>query len=91
MPRPRTPNAICEACLEPYHPRNQSQRFCCHDCYWQWWLQHVQPEMTQLAKEKLEALREQGMDPAHGGEVAKRRGAAVAASNRLTPRRLRSA
>ena len=37
----------------------------------------------KLAQARLVEMRAQGLDPGHGGEAAKQRGAKLAASNRL--------
>jgi hypothetical protein len=38
-------------------------------------------------RERLQELKDAGLDPAHGGEAAKKRGEKVAASNRRNPKR----
>lgn len=38
-------------------------------------------------RERLQELRDAGLDPAHGGDAARKRGEKVAASNRRNPRR----
>jgi hypothetical protein len=46
------------------------------------------PSPSEQIKARWEKWREEGIDPTHGGEVAKKRGEAIARSNSLNPRTL---
>jgi len=56
--------------------------FCTRRCHSLWWGREKSAEASKLGNERLEQLRLLGMDPSHGGEAAKKRGAKVAESNR---------
>jgi len=68
----------CEYCKQPL-PR-RGLKFCGRDCYLRHSVEIRQP--IKLAQQKLAELRAQGVNPGHGGEAAKKRGAAMALTNR---------
>ncbi len=65
---------VCPECGSPVRP---GRRFCSHACYAVWWKAHVQPRISQEGNDTLARLREDGRDPSHGGEAARKRAAAT--------------
>jgi len=49
------------------------------------------PSPSEQIKARWEKRRAEGIDPSHGGEVARKRGEAIARSNRQKPRVLKEA
>lgn len=77
----------CPECGSPVRP---GRRFCSAACYAVWWKAHVQPRINREGNETLARLRGKGRDPAHGGEVGRKRAASVSEVKRrewmtLTP------
>lgn len=69
----------CEYCKKPLV--RKGLKFCGRECYLRHSIEVRQP--IKLARAKLEAMRQAtGVYPGHGGEAARRRGAATALSNR---------
>lgn len=80
-PRPR----LCRHCGAETGDRRR--RYClavvCREA-----ARQAQREATAAAnRRRWEAWRAAGVDPTHGGEAARRRGKAIAESNRAKPRR----
>jgi len=69
----------CPECGSHVRP---GRRFCSAACYQVWWRINVQGRISVEGNQKLAKLRAEGRDPAHGGEVAKRRSAAVSRAKR---------
>src|SRR5215213_6188185 len=80
---------MCSGCGREFQAARPSskQRFCSRACYEEWWRHNVQQRAGAAGRERLQELRDAGLDPAHGGEAARKRGEKVAASNRRNPRR----
>jgi CRISPR-associated endonuclease Cas1 len=79
--------SACGYCKEPL-PR-KGLKYCGRQCYLSYSVQIAKP--IEKAQQKLVELRTAGLNPGHGGEAAKKRGAKLADSNRkrslgLTPR-----
>jgi hypothetical protein len=55
-------------------------KFCSRDCYLRHSVEVAKP--IEKAHAKLAEMRARGLSPGHGGEAAKKRGAAIAESNR---------
>ena len=84
----------CGYCKKPL--KKIGLKYCSRHCYLRYSVEVARP--IELAQAKLHKMRSEGLSPGHGGEAAKKRGAAVATSNkrramRLTPdeRRVRRA
>jgi hypothetical protein len=76
----------CGYCQKPL--KKVGLKFCSRHCYLRYSVEVARP--IELARAKLQKMRSEGLSPGHGGEAAKKRGAAIAASNkrramRLTP------
>jgi hypothetical protein len=76
----------CGYCHKPLPKKGL--KFCSRHCYLRYSVDVRQP--IKLAQQRLAEMRAQGLDPGHGGEAAKIRGAKLAQSNRrramnLTP------
>lgn len=86
---PLTSMRTCSGCgVEFRLPRPSSkQKFCSRACYQEWWRRNVQQKAAAVGTNKLQELRDAGLDPGHGGDVARKRGEKVAVSNRRNPRR----
>jgi CRISPR-associated endonuclease Cas1 len=69
----------CGYCEEPL-PR-KGLKFCGRACYLRYSVEVAKP--IEKAQARLAKLRAQGISPGHGGEAAKKRGAALAKNNRL--------
>ena len=73
--------------------KNPGMRFCSRACFQAYRRAH--PELYQAQREatakanrrRWEEWRAQGLDPAHGGEAARKRGEKIAESDRQKPRR----
>lgn len=83
-PRPKKPASqggrrpnCCERCGTPL---KKGRRFC-EPCLGLLQNSHLK-EMVGRAHEQLATLRHEGVDPAHGGEAASKRGESVAVNNR---------
>jgi len=70
----------CPECGSPVRP---GRRFCSAACYEVWWRGNVQRRISTEGNETPARLRANGQDPAYGGDVGKRRAAAVSRANRL--------
>lgn len=68
----------CEYCKEPL-PR-KGLKFCGRHCYLRYSVEVAKP--IEKARAKLAVMRAAGLNPGHGSEAAKRRGAALAENNR---------
>jgi hypothetical protein len=68
----------CEYCKQPV-PK-AGLKFCGRVCYLRHSVEVRQP--IKLAQARLAEMRAAGLDPGHGGEAAKKRGAALARTNR---------
>ena len=77
-------------CRHPdcHNPAPHGQLYCSTKCY------HTDPvTLARLERQRLDALarleqlRAEGRDPAHGGQAAEKRGEAIAWSNYFKPRR----
>lgn len=69
----------CEYCKKPLV--RKGLKFCSRECYLRHSVEVRQP--IKLTRVKLETLRQAtGVYPGHGGEAARKRGAAIALSNR---------
>ena len=77
----------CAGCGAALDGRPRSQRFCSRGCYQGWWVANRQRETAARGNRRLTELRAAGQDPRSVGETARRRSAAIADSNRRTPRR----
>jgi hypothetical protein len=77
--------AACGYCNEPL-PR-RGLKFCGRHCYLRYSVEVAKP--IEKAQARLAELRAAGLNPGHGGEAAKKRGAALAENNRrsITGRR----
>ena len=86
---PLTSMRMCSGCDNEFRPPRPSskQKFCSRACYQEWWRHNVQQRAGEEGRERLQYLRDAGLDPGHGGEAAKKRGEKIAASNRRNPRR----
>ncbi len=78
---------VCPECGGPVRP---GRRFCSQACYAVWWKAHVQRRISRDGNTTLARLREQGQDPAHGGEAAQKRAVSTSRAKRrewmtLTP------
>jgi CRISP-associated protein Cas1 len=71
--------STCGYCNEPL-PR-KGLKFCGRHCYLRYSVEVAKP--IEKAKAKLAVMRAAGLNPGHGGEAAKRRGAVLAENNRL--------
>lgn len=76
----------CGYCGQPL--KKTGLKYCSRDCYLRYSVEVAKP--IEKAQAKLAELRTQGISPGHGGEAARKRGAAIAESNRrrslgLTP------
>lgn len=77
-------------CRHPTCPNEAppGRLYCCAECY-----QTDPATLARLERQRLEALaklerlRAEGRDPAHGGQAAEKRGEAIAWSNIFKPRR----
>ena len=80
---------MCSGCGREFRPPRPSskQKFCSRACYQEWWRHNVQRRAGTAGRERLQELRDAGLDPAHGGDAARKRGEKVAASNLRNPRR----
>jgi hypothetical protein len=82
-PAHKTPRASCtEACPECGSPVRPGRRFCSQACYAVWWKAHVQRRFSSQGSATLARLRDQGRDPSHGGEAARKRAASVSRAKR---------
>ena len=83
-PAHKTPRALstgtCPECGSPVRP---GRRFCSAACYQVWWRANVQRRISVQGNEMQARLRTEGRDPAHGGDVARRRAASVSRAKRL--------
>jgi CRISPR-associated endonuclease Cas1 len=70
--------SACGYCKEPL-PR-KGLKFCGRPCYLSYSIEVAKP--IEKARTRLVEMRAAGLNPGHGGEAAKRRGAAVAENNR---------
>lgn len=77
----------CAGCGANLDGRPATQRFCSRPCYQHWWVANRQRETAVLGNQKLAELKATGQDPRSVGETARHRSAAIADSNRRTPRR----
>ncbi|MBV8846297.1 MAG: CRISPR-associated endonuclease Cas1 [Candidatus Eremiobacteraeota bacterium] len=68
----------CGYCKEPL-PR-KGLKFCGRDCYLRYSVEVAKP--IEKAHARLAQMRAGGLDPGHGGEAARKRGAALAENNR---------
>jgi CRISP-associated protein Cas1 len=68
----------CGYCGQPL--KKTGLKFCSRDCYLRHSVEIARP--IEKAQAKLADMRVRGLSPGHGGEAAKKRGAAVAESNR---------
>lgn len=77
-------------CKRPdcHNPAPHGQQYCSTQCY------HTDPAtLARLERQRLDALarleqlRAEGRDPAHGGQAAEKRGEAISWSNIFKPRR----
>jgi hypothetical protein len=80
----------CGYCKEPL--RRKRLKFCGRECYLRYSVEVAKP--IEKAQIKLAEMRAEGLNPGHGGEAAKKRGAKLAESNRkralnLTPEQRR--
>ncbi len=82
-----TEPGTCAGCGASLDGRPRSQRFCSRPCYQRWWAANRQREVAARGSRKLADLQAAGQDPRSVGETAQRRSAAIAESNRRTPRR----
>jgi CRISPR-associated protein Cas1 len=71
--------AVCGYCKEPL-PR-KGLKFCGRPCYLRYSVEVARP--IEKANARLAEMRAAGLDPGHGGEAARKRGAALAQNNRL--------
>jgi hypothetical protein len=71
--------SACGYCKEPL-PR-KGLKFCGRDCYLRYSVEVAKP--IEKAQARLAEMRAVGLSPGHGGEAAKKRGAALAQNNRL--------
>jgi hypothetical protein len=60
--------------------RRKGLKFCGRDCYLRYSVEVAKP--IEQARAKLAQMREAGLNPGHGGEAAKKRGAKIRESNR---------
>lgn len=72
-------NPNCGYCKMPL-PRKRL-KYCGRECYLRYSVEVAKP--IEKAQARLAELRAQGISPGHGGEAAKKRGAALAKNNRL--------
>lgn len=70
--------SACGYCKEPL--RRKGLKFCGRHCYLRYSVEVAKP--IEKAQARLTAMRAAGLNPGHGGEAAKKRGAAVAENNR---------
>lgn len=70
--------ADCQYCQQPL-PR-KGLKFCGRPCYLKYSVEVAKP--IEKARVRLAEMRAAGLTPGHGGEAAKKRGAALAANNR---------
>lgn len=75
--------SACRYCKEPL-PRKRL-KFCGRECYLRYSVEVAKP--IEKAQARLAEMRAAGLNPGHGGDAARKRGAKIAASNR---RRLRN-
>jgi CRISPR-associated endonuclease Cas1 len=71
--------SACGYCEEPL-PR-KGLKFCGRHCYLRYSIEVAKP--IEKAQARLAGMRAAGLNPGHGGEAAKKRGAALAKNNRL--------
>ena len=71
--------SLCGYCKEPL-PR-KGLKFCGRHCYLRYSVEVAKP--IEKAQAQLAKMRAGGLSPGHGGEAAKKRGAALAKNNRL--------
>jgi CRISPR-associated protein Cas1 len=71
--------SACGYCKEPL-PR-KGLKFCGRHCYLRYSIEVAKP--IEKAQARLAGMRAAGLNPGHGGEAAKKRGAALAKNNRL--------
>src|ERR1700733_10820854 len=70
--------SACGYCKEPL-PR-KGLKYCGRDCYLRYSVEVAKP--IEKAHARLSEMRSAGLDPGHGGEAARKRGAALAENNR---------
>jgi hypothetical protein len=70
--------SACGYCKEPL-PR-KGLKFCGRQCYLRYSVEVAKP--IEKAQARLAEMRDAGLNPGHGGEAARKRGAAIAANNR---------
>ncbi len=70
--------SACGYCKEPL-PR-KGLKYCGRHCYLRYSVEVAKP--IEKANARLAEMRASGLDPGHGGEAAKRRGAKIAQTNR---------
>jgi hypothetical protein len=77
--------SVCGYCEEPL-PR-KGLKFCGRPCYLRYSVEVAKP--IEKAQARLAEMRAEGLSPGHGGDAAKKRGAALAENNRrrITGRR----
>jgi CRISPR-associated protein Cas1 len=76
--REKWDRAACGHCKQPL-PR-KGLKFCGRQCYLRYSVEVAKP--IEKAQARLAELRAEGLSPGHGGEAAKKRGAALAENNR---------
>jgi CRISP-associated protein Cas1 len=72
-------HSTCGYCRGPL-PRKRL-KYCGRDCYLRYSVEIAKP--IEKAQARLAEMRAAGLSPGHGGEAAKKRGAAIARNNRL--------
>jgi hypothetical protein len=70
--------STCGYCKDPL-PR-KGLKYCGRDCYLRYTVEIAKP--IEKAQARLAQMRAAGLSPGHGGEAAKKRGAAIAENNR---------
>jgi CRISPR-associated protein Cas1 len=70
--------SVCGYCKEPL--QRKGLKFCGRHCYLRHSIEVARP--IEKAQARLAEMRANGLSPGHGGEAAKKRGAAIAENNR---------
>ena len=77
--RPKRDFADCQYCHQPLPKKGL--KFCGRRCYLKYSVEVAKP--IEKAQARLAEMRAQGLSPGHGGDAAKKRGAALAKNNRM--------
>lgn len=77
-PRESWGQSACGYCKEPLSRKRL--KFCGRRCYLRYSVEVAKP--IEKARVRLAEMRAAGLNPGHGGEAARKRGAALAENNR---------